>query len=156
MGVPAEPAIQDSRGQEMVTFVSEETRSLSGNGVSVSGSTSSVSESSYAALDAPPVHDVTSRSSAGNSSESSSPHASSSNRNPSGINIFQGYSTPRTFLAKLLLLLLSLAGMVLICGPLSRITFLQYFSQEMRAEERINRDFEVFSIPDFYRGKGKG
>lgn len=95
MGVPAEPAIQDSRGQEMVTFLSEETGSLAGNGVSASGSTSSFSESSYAALDAPPVHDATSRSSAGNSSESASPHVSSSDRNQGGISIFQGYSTQK-------------------------------------------------------------
>ena len=88
-----EPSSRESHGQEMVTFASQETRgSLAGCSILSSGSVSAVSESSNTAMDAPHMHDGTSRRSHGDSSQNANAVIQSTQTSPNGISIFQGYT----------------------------------------------------------------
>ncbi|XP_057498945.1 uncharacterized protein LOC130783376 isoform X2 [Actinidia eriantha] len=88
---PVEPSSRESYGQEMVTFASQETRgSLAGCSILSSGSVCAVSESSNAAMDAPHMHDGTSRRSHGDSSQNANAVIQSTQTSQNGISIFQG------------------------------------------------------------------
>lgn len=84
-------APDDPGGREMVTFVSGETGAhLDSNDVSSCGSTLSCVESSYAAQDAPSVHDETATGLDSDSSQNSSALVNTANSSQSSIPIFQG------------------------------------------------------------------
>ncbi|KAK6162593.1 hypothetical protein DH2020_002434 [Rehmannia glutinosa] len=85
------PVYEDPDGQEMLPFVSGEARATAVNrSVSPSASISSLSESVDTRFDAPVVQGGITRSSSGNSSQSSNVLVQSNNTNQNGVSIFQG------------------------------------------------------------------
>ncbi|XP_051144624.1 uncharacterized protein LOC127260747 isoform X2 [Andrographis paniculata] len=85
------PLIEDGDGQEMVAFVSEEPRQIPYNmNVSSSASDSSFSESTDIQVEAPVLQGGITRSSAGESSQTSNALVQSNDTNQNGISIFQG------------------------------------------------------------------
>ncbi|KAK6162601.1 hypothetical protein DH2020_002442 [Rehmannia glutinosa] len=85
------PVYEDPDGQEMLAFVSGEARATAVNrSVSPSASISSLSESVDTRFDAPVVQGGITRSSSGNSSQSSNVLVQSNNTNQNGVSIFQG------------------------------------------------------------------
>ena len=105
-----EPASRKADGQEMTTFAAGGMGGSLARDSVLSGNVSAVSEVSYTAIDAPPIHDGTTRNFSGESSQNSSTIVQSTNTinaagessqnvsaivqsahsNPVGISMFQG------------------------------------------------------------------